>query len=273
MKICEKCGKEHNGSFGSGRFCSRRCANTKVHSKETKIKISKNVKSSNKYINNPGGAKPLPETRINKKCPICEKTFETYIVNEKIFCSTKCCNKDINYLYRKKPIGGYRKGSGRSKSGWYKNNWCDSTYELAYVIYNLDHNIIFKRNKETFKYIYEEKEYNYLPDFIENCKYIEIKGFKTKQWEEKEKQFPKDKVLKVLYKDDLKNVFKYVFEKYNVNEESLKTLYDNYKPKYEYKCSGCNKIFKVDKKKYTNKKFCSRECAGKYGGRSVESKS
>lgn len=30
MKICEneKCKKEHNGSFGSGRFCSRTCANS-----------------------------------------------------------------------------------------------------------------------------------------------------------------------------------------------------------------------------------------------------
>lgn len=46
MKVCEKCGKEHNGSFGSGKFCSRGCANTRVHSKETKEKISKGIKSS-----------------------------------------------------------------------------------------------------------------------------------------------------------------------------------------------------------------------------------
>ena len=26
MKVCEKCGKEHNGSYGSGRFCSKECA-------------------------------------------------------------------------------------------------------------------------------------------------------------------------------------------------------------------------------------------------------
>ena len=24
--ICEYCGKEHNGSYGSGRFCSEECA-------------------------------------------------------------------------------------------------------------------------------------------------------------------------------------------------------------------------------------------------------
>ena len=26
MPICEKCGKEHDGSYGSGRFCCARCA-------------------------------------------------------------------------------------------------------------------------------------------------------------------------------------------------------------------------------------------------------
>src|SRR6185369_12463669 len=28
--ICEKCKTEHNGSYGSGRFCGRKCANSRV---------------------------------------------------------------------------------------------------------------------------------------------------------------------------------------------------------------------------------------------------
>ena len=38
---CEKCGKyvEDVDKFGSGRFCSRACANTRKHSDETKDKI------------------------------------------------------------------------------------------------------------------------------------------------------------------------------------------------------------------------------------------
>lgn len=38
-KLCERCNKEHNGTYGSGRFCSIICANTRIHSKETKQKI------------------------------------------------------------------------------------------------------------------------------------------------------------------------------------------------------------------------------------------
>ena len=43
---CEnsKCDVDHDGSFGSGRFCSRPCANRRSRSKETKAKISYSVK-------------------------------------------------------------------------------------------------------------------------------------------------------------------------------------------------------------------------------------
>ena len=47
MTKCEKCGKIHDGSFGSGRFCSRSCANSRKHSKETKEKISDSMKEYN----------------------------------------------------------------------------------------------------------------------------------------------------------------------------------------------------------------------------------
>ena len=43
MAVCERCGKWHDGSFGSGRFCNRSCANARDHSDETKRKISSGV--------------------------------------------------------------------------------------------------------------------------------------------------------------------------------------------------------------------------------------
>lgn len=45
---CEKCKKEHDGSFGSGRFCSRKCANSRVWKKEDKLKKSISAKNSDK---------------------------------------------------------------------------------------------------------------------------------------------------------------------------------------------------------------------------------
>ena len=44
--ICENCNKEHDGSYGSGRFCSKSCANARHPSDKTKEKISKSLKLS-----------------------------------------------------------------------------------------------------------------------------------------------------------------------------------------------------------------------------------
>lgn len=47
--ICEKCGKEYDKSFGSGRFCSRSCANTRIQTKETKDKIRQSLIKEKKH--------------------------------------------------------------------------------------------------------------------------------------------------------------------------------------------------------------------------------
>lgn len=47
IKYCENCGKEITTIFGSGRFCSRSCANTRVSTDELKAKVSEAVKEAN----------------------------------------------------------------------------------------------------------------------------------------------------------------------------------------------------------------------------------
>ena len=80
--ICEnkKCKKEHDGSFGSGRFCSRSCANSKNHSKETKAKISKTL-----------GGNGIIKDRL-KNCLSCRKK----ITKQYKFCSVQC-HSDYQY--------------------------------------------------------------------------------------------------------------------------------------------------------------------------------
>ena len=60
--VCEKCGKivEDSEKFGSGRFCSRSCANGHKHSEETKQNIRKGI---------------LKETFC--ECQFCGKQFTT----------------------------------------------------------------------------------------------------------------------------------------------------------------------------------------------------
>ena len=94
MKICEKCKKEHNGFFGSGRFCSRSCANTKIHSEETKRKISLSGKghiSPFKGVKNPNTQK---YSKIHYSiCVSCNNTFITSYSKGNLgrkTCSDRC---------------------------------------------------------------------------------------------------------------------------------------------------------------------------------------
>lgn len=38
--------------------------------------------------------------------------------------------------------------------GYYDNIWCDSSWELAFVVYCKEHNMSIERNKQSFEYIF-----------------------------------------------------------------------------------------------------------------------
>lgn len=121
-------------------------------------------------------------------------------------------NKLSKFAKERNDFGGYVEGSGRGKKGRYNGIWCDSSWELAYVIYNIDHNIKFDRNTNRFTYIFNDKKHKYIPDFIEAGIYIEIKGYITNQWKAKLDQFTEK--IKVLYEDDMRIYIDYVIDKY-----------------------------------------------------------
>jgi hypothetical protein len=110
-----------------------------------------------------------------------------------------------------KKFGGYRKGSGRGKKGWYKGFFCDSSWELAYVIYCLDHSIQIERNTTKLKYVFENKERSYTPDFLVEGVLTEVKGFKSPQWEAKLKYNPD---VRVLYEAEMNPIIEYVESHY-----------------------------------------------------------
>jgi hypothetical protein len=192
---CYKCKKEHDSSFGSGKYCSITCANSRIFSEEAKLKKSESNKGKTPW--NKG--KEL--SWITSKCEFCGDILKYTKSKPKKF-HPKCWLQNS---------GGYRKGSGVGKKGWYKGYWCDSSYELVWVIYQLDHNLPFERNRKKFPYVYENKIRNYTPDFIQNGYLIEIKGYVNEQVRAKIKSVPN---LKLLFKKDLKNEFEYVLSIY-----------------------------------------------------------
>lgn len=223
---CPKCGKVFivkctQNDFDKGRhmkFCSRSCANTRMHTKNSIQQISNSV---TKYYSNVENRKKQCKTYT---CKYCGKNF-TVLDKRNTggiqYCSSECKNA---WLKENAKWGGCRDGSGRGKSGWYKGIYCSSTWELAYVIYHIDHNIPIERCKEKRSYTYKGKVHNYYPDFVTPDGIIEIKGYITEQWIEKEKQNPD---VKTLYKDDMKPYLQYVHDNYT---NDIASLYDGSKP-------------------------------------------
>ena len=119
--------------------------------------------------------------------------------------------RKISETMKKNHYGGYRKGSGRGHKGTYKNIYCDSSWELAFVVYYIEHNMFIERCKEKRIYIFNNEERTYIPDFKTSEGIIEIKGYSTKQWISKLEQNPD---IKVLYEKDMKPYLEYVENKY-----------------------------------------------------------
>ena len=124
---------------------------------------------------------------------------------------TEETKQKLSKIAKQRNLGGYVKGSGCGKKGWYKGIFCDSSWELAFVIYCFDHNISIKRNTQKRQYTWNNKQKNYIPDFIVEGELIEIKGWCTPEWKAKQTANPD---IKVMYENDLAEAFKYVQSKY-----------------------------------------------------------
>lgn len=129
----------------------------------------------------------------------------------------KHLSKSMKKVYSKYTIRKPKK----SKYGYYKGVWCDSSWELAYLIYVKDFGFNIIRNKTGFRYMWENSEHTYFPDFynIDSDTYIEIKGFKSNRDTEKIAQF--NHKLIVLEKEDMNFIINYVKSKYGENFISL----------------------------------------------------
>ena len=77
---CECCGKIMTEYYGSGRFCSKSCANSRKHSEKTKEKISTSIS-------------------LHKKLYICKNCNKFFWSSKKSnFCSDECKNSYNNYI-------------------------------------------------------------------------------------------------------------------------------------------------------------------------------
>lgn len=238
---CERCGKTMTSKYGSGRFCSVQCSNARTHSKETVDRISTGVSNSEKFKAHQNHIREQKEKDAANYyndpnfCCICNSILPFDIRHNQTCGKTECYNKLLSIL-RTEYIeeNGYNLNvtvKNRYKYGTYQGISCDSSWELAFVMYNIDHEIQFKRNRtDYFEYMYEGRLHKFYPDFIlDDGTYIEIKGRKSDETEAKVSQIPSGVSFKLLYEEDLDEYFTYVREKYGVE---YYRLYDKDAPSW-----------------------------------------
>lgn len=239
--VCERCGKEHDGSFGSSRFCSERCKRKLTDEHIQKLKESHNKSAygnwkcdfcnevfrtrqllfahKKQFKHRSSGKTPWLEF----KCQFCGKISHKKSGNT---LHEKSCLKNpnrapgchfgshyseeiLNRSFRNNPKqGGVREGSGRGKKGWYKGFYCRSTWELAWLIYELENGSQVEACKESFEYELNGKKHKYYPDFKIGDIFYEIKGWHRPDVDAKVQQFPSDKTLILI--EGKKQIAKYL---------------------------------------------------------------
>lgn len=286
------CGQEAILQLKSGKWCCSKSVNSCPEMKRKNSEGIRNyckthVKKSSRGMK---GKTPWNKGKTSKTderiAAIATKNKVTML--GKSHQHTEETKAKLSKIMKEKGAGGPRKGSGRGKKGWYKGYWCDSSWELAYVIYNLEHGISFSRNTKSFDYVFNEESKKYYPDFLlETGEYVEVKGYYTKQFTAKIEQFPKELSLLIYDKTGIKPCLDYVMNKYG---KDFCSLYENAKSKPQPKPKEPKpKTIRSPRKKREKVKikverfcemcgvqlqskqnrFCSHECYNKFQAKNV----
>lgn len=221
---CEICGQNFEvfifpSEYKRGKYrktcskeCSHKLSNLNTNLTNKNIRIQKSLKG-----------KEYPERKKIRYCIYCNNIIPFERKGSK-YCSDECMIKGRHEKLSKSAhlhkLGGLNPNTTHKnyKRSYYKGIWCDSSWELAYLIYMFDHGFKVERNYKAKQYIFENKIYNFYPDFIVDGKLYEIKGFYTPKNKAK-----KEQVKDVIFLDnkDMKPIIEYVISKYGKDYISL----------------------------------------------------
>ncbi len=169
--ICENCKEEHDGNYGSGRFCSCKCArgfSTKNKRNEINDKVSL----------------ALTKEPYKKYCAFCNKLFFTKR-KHRLLCSNRCnqlltsdeTKIKLSELAKQRGLGGH---TSKQKLFFEKNNgeiiYLQSSYEIAFASILEKLNITWER-PSPLKWIDDKQiEHRYYPDFKIGNVYVDTKN-------------------------------------------------------------------------------------------------
>lgn len=245
---CEKCQQSYSTSaeWGSKRFCCRACANSRFRPQELRARVGAKLRGRKSKPESIQKGLATRRARGNLRQPhACIMCGGPVHKSHKRTCSRECWIESKRaYALKQESHGGCHKGK-------YNGIPCDSTYELAFLIWNLDHSIDIARCNHTYSYTYKGKLYSYKPDFVVEGQVVEIKGWMTSRSKAKLEQNPH---VYLVDKNDIQPFIKYVKTKYKVKD--LRDLYDQ--KDHQIACEHCAKMFTPNKK---IQRFCGHSCA------------
>ena len=224
---CQYCGKEcknKNSLCNHERLCKLNPDRDTINAYIAR----KALKDLNKQIWNKGLTKETDD-RIKKQ-------VDTYNKNKDKHKSSvhPASDSQIDKMMKSYKLTlNSRKMNGRYlyKFGHYKGINCDSGWELAFLVYMLDHGENIRRNKEGFDYFIDNEKHRFYPDFIIDDTYYEIKGRFDNVVEAKISCFPSDKKLVVISGKEIKPYINYCVNTYG--KDYLSTLYDKDMPSWD----------------------------------------
>ncbi len=253
---CVECGTPFSFDRKHRRFCDTSCS--QLHSHRTNPQRAKTWVQEMKRRRRDGTWKTTARkatSRTTIHCKVCEQpvvVVPSDIKRGRKYCSQVCARKDgVGVCYSP----DRENANGTHKAGWYAGIYCNSSWELAWVLYQQAHGIDFARNREAFNYVYEGRVHAFYPDFrLGDGSYVEIKGYANDKWQEKKRQFPH--ALIVLNAAEMRPILDWAIA---VHGQDFTRLYNGDTPSNAAKCVVCGSPCGP-----RGKIVCSNVCRGKH---------
>lgn len=229
-KICLNCSTPISYKNRANKFCGHACAASftnrgREHSPETKAKQSVASKAVTAAWTEEfrEGRRRLAMTTIGKRtriehpCPQCGKS----ILGPRVSCSIQCYKEGA----QRRALDAI--GTGRGRRGRYQGIDCQSSYELAFVIWHLDRGYKIERSTLSITYRYGDRWRKYRPDFSIGEVTYEIKGYMDKLSKAKFKAIRKTGIaFELILATDINPYLDYVCLRYGKTRETIHELYD-----------------------------------------------
>lgn len=223
--VCEFCGKEHDGSYGSGRFCCKSCSrrysslvNKEKKNKNISLGVNRYFSTNKEYLEKKEKKRIKELNKLKDKeilmrikvCPVCKGEFCAPI-RSRATCSDECLkelrrlksgfrcmshDKVSSIIKNAYKRGTKKQAGGTTKWYSYKNIKVQGTYELRtcrildeWVKLGLISKWEYTNDRIPYKWK-DDTDHTYLLDFKihntdESFYYIEVKGYIREHDEEK----------------------------------------------------------------------------------------